>query len=34
MEKELHNFLQSDLLNKYLVGETTIKETQEVEYFI
>ena len=34
MEKELHNFLKSDLLNKYLVGETTIKETQEVEYFI
>ena len=34
MEKELHNFLESDLLNKYLVGDTTIKETQEVEYFI
>ena len=34
METELHRFLKSDLLNKYLVGETSLKETQEVEYFI
>lgn len=34
MEKKLHNFLNSNLLSKYLVGETSILETTEVEYFI
>ncbi len=34
MEKKLHNFLNSNLLNKYLVGETSLKESKEVEYFI
>ncbi|MDY2586986.1 anti-sigma factor [Winogradskyella aquimaris] len=34
METKLHTFLNSDLLNKYLVGETSQKETEEVEFFI
>ncbi|MFC0603979.1 RNA polymerase subunit sigma-70 [Winogradskyella pulchriflava] len=34
METKLHNFLNSNLLNKYLVGDTSIEETREVEYFI
>lgn len=34
METKLHSFLKSDLLNKYLVGETAMTETQEVEFFI
>jgi len=34
MDKKLHNFLNSNLLNKYLVGDTSITETEEVEYFI
>ncbi|WP_296313439.1 anti-sigma factor [Winogradskyella sp. UBA3174] len=34
MEKKLHNFLDSNLLNKYLVGESDITETAEVEFFI
>lgn len=34
MEKKLHNFLNSNLLNKYLVGETSFEESKEVEYFI
>jgi hypothetical protein len=34
METKLHTFLNSDLLNKYLVGETSPKETEEVEFFI
>ena len=34
MEKELHNFLNSNLLNKYLVGDISMEETKEVEYFI
>ncbi len=34
METKLHNFLTSNLLNKYLVGKTTDAETAEVEYYI
>lgn len=34
METKIHSFLNSDLLHKYLVGETTIAETQEVEAYI
>jgi len=34
MEKKLHNFLNSNLLNKYLLEETSIEESKEVDYFI
>ncbi|APY09607.1 RNA polymerase subunit sigma-70 [Winogradskyella sp. J14-2] len=34
METKLHTFLNSNLLNKYLVGEATHEETKEVEFFI
>lgn len=34
MEKQVHTFLNSDLLNKYLVGETSLEESKEVEHFI
>jgi len=34
MEKKLHTFLNSDLLQKYLIGETSKKESKEVEHFI
>ncbi|WP_179317890.1 anti-sigma factor domain-containing protein [Winogradskyella undariae] len=34
MEKKLHTFLNSDLLQKYLIGETSTAESKEVEYFI
>ncbi|NRD23140.1 RNA polymerase subunit sigma-70 [Winogradskyella litoriviva] len=34
MEKKLHTFLNSNLLNKYLVGDTSLEETKEVEHFI
>jgi cell division protein FtsL len=34
METKLHSFLNSGLLNKYLVGETSMAETKEVEFFI
>ncbi|RED47185.1 anti-sigma-K factor rskA [Winogradskyella eximia] len=34
MEKKLHNFLNSNLLNKYLVGDTSLEESKEVEHFI
>ncbi|MBC3845076.1 anti-sigma factor [Winogradskyella echinorum] len=34
METKLHNFLKSNLLNKYLLDETSIEETKEVEHFI
>ncbi|GAB4155446.1 MAG: hypothetical protein Tsb0033_04750 [Winogradskyella sp.] len=34
METKLHTFLNSNLLNKYLVGETSSEETAEVEFFI
>ncbi|MUU77974.1 anti-sigma factor [Winogradskyella endarachnes] len=34
MEQKLHTFLNSNLLNKYLVGETSLEETKEVEHFI
>ena len=34
METKLHNFLNSNLLNKYLVGETSFEESKEVEHFI
>lgn len=34
METKLHSFLNSNLLNKYLVGETSIEESKQVEYFI
>ncbi|SDH07578.1 anti-sigma factor [Winogradskyella thalassocola] len=34
MEKKLQNFLNSDLLNKYLVGDISLEESKEVELFI
>ncbi|MCB0398626.1 MAG: anti-sigma factor [Winogradskyella sp.] len=34
METKLHTFLNSNLLNKYLVGEASLEETKEVEFFI
>ncbi|WP_339757258.1 RNA polymerase subunit sigma-70 [uncultured Winogradskyella sp.] len=34
METKLHNFLNSNLLNKYLLGETSFEESKEVEHFI
>ncbi len=34
MESKLHSFLNSNLLNTYLVGETSLEESKEVEYFI
>ncbi|WP_299119526.1 anti-sigma factor [uncultured Winogradskyella sp.] len=34
MDTKLHNFLKSNILNKYLLDETSIEETKEVEYFI
>ncbi|MFP4845309.1 RNA polymerase subunit sigma-70 [Winogradskyella sp. PE311] len=34
METKLHSFLNSDLLNKYLVGETSMEESKEVEHYI
>jgi anti-sigma-K factor RskA len=34
METKLHSFLNSNLLNKYLVGETSMEESKEVEHFI
>ncbi|WP_299106447.1 anti-sigma factor [uncultured Winogradskyella sp.] len=34
MEKKLHTFLNSNLLKKYLVGDTSLEETKEVEHFI
>ena len=34
METKLHTFLNSNLLNKYLVGETSNEENKEVEYYI
>jgi anti-sigma-K factor RskA len=34
METKLHSFLNSNLLNKYLVGETSMEESKKVEFFI
>lgn len=34
MEKQVHTFLNSDLLNKYLVGDTSLEEAKDVEHFI
>jgi hypothetical protein len=34
METKLNTFLKSNLLNKYLVGDTSEEESKEVEYFI
>jgi len=34
MESKLHSFLNSNLLNTYLVGETSREESKEVEHFI
>ncbi len=34
METKLHTFLNSNLLNTYLVGEASFEESKEVEYFI
>ncbi len=34
METKLHNFLNSNLLKKYLVGETSFEESKEIEHFI
>ena len=34
MEKKLHDFLQSGLIEKYVLGSTTAKESLEVEHYI
>ncbi|MDN3492881.1 anti-sigma factor [Winogradskyella bathintestinalis] len=34
MERNVQTFLKSNLLNKYLVGDTSLKESKEVEHFI
>ena len=34
MEKKLHTFLMSGLLEKYVLGSTTPKESLEVEHYI
>lgn len=34
METQLHSFLKSNLLNKYLIGDTDAIESAEAEYFI
>ena len=34
MEKKLHSFLQSGLLEKYVLGETSARESLEVEHYI
>ena len=34
MEKKLHNFLESGLLEKYVLGETSARESLEVEDYI
>jgi len=34
MEKKLHNFLQSGLIEKYVMGSTTANENLEVEHYI
>ena len=34
MKEKLHTFLQSGLLDRYLVGDTSEAETKEVEYYI
>jgi hypothetical protein len=34
MEKKLHNFLKSGLIEKYVLGSTTAKENLEVEHYI
>ncbi|MGM5469653.1 RNA polymerase subunit sigma-70 [Flavobacteriaceae bacterium LMO-SS05] len=34
MEKKLHSFIQSGLIEKYVVGSTTAKENLEVEHYI
>lgn len=34
METKLNNFLNSDLLSRYLVGDTSLEESKEVEHFI
>ena len=34
MESKLHSFLNSNLLNTYLVGETSREESKKVEHFI
>ena len=34
METKLHNFLKSNILNKYLLDETSYDESKEVEHFI
>ena len=34
MEKEVHDFLESGLLDKYLIGATTVSETNKVEAYI
>ena len=34
MEKKLHNFLQSGLIEKYVLGSTTANENLEVEHYI
>ena len=34
MNKKLHDFLKSGLLDKYVIGDTTAKETSKVETYL
>lgn len=34
MTKELHDFLKTDLLERYLIGQTNAHENEEVEFFL
>lgn len=34
MKEKVQNFLESDLLEKYLIGDTTLEETNQVERYI
>jgi len=34
MKEKIHNFLESDLLEKYLLGETSLEEKHHVERYI
>ena len=34
MKEKIHNFLESDLLEKYLIGETSLEEKHQVERYI
>ena len=34
MDNNVYNFLQTDLLERYLIGQTNVSETEQVEYYI